>query len=66
MAKNVIKAQKWAESIRDCLSKVENWSCDRGDGSEKVCMEYITKLLLIDPVPCNEPGHLKLKVVTLY
>ncbi|KAJ9173612.1 hypothetical protein P3X46_016729 [Hevea brasiliensis] len=59
MAKKLIVAQKWAEGIRDCLSKVENWSCHCS--FERVHMDYINELLDFDPVPCNEPGHLKLK-----
>ncbi|CAK9141883.1 unnamed protein product [Ilex paraguariensis] len=61
MAKNLIEAKKWAEDIRDCLSKVELWKCDSSDDVEKVQMEHVNNLLSFDPLPCNEPGHLKLK-----
>ncbi|XP_059443641.1 lysine-specific demethylase JMJ17 isoform X2 [Corylus avellana] len=61
MVKNLIEAQKWAEGIRDCLAKVENWSRHCGGDLEKIHFEYVNELLSINPVPCNEPRHLKLK-----
>ncbi|KAE8055327.1 hypothetical protein FH972_012174 [Carpinus fangiana] len=61
MVKNLIEAQKWAEGIRDCLAKVENWSRHCGGDLEKIHFEYVSGLLSINPVPCNEPRHLKLK-----
>uniref|UniRef100_A0A5B7BX15 Putative lysine-specific demethylase 5B isoform X4 n=1 Tax=Davidia involucrata TaxID=16924 RepID=A0A5B7BX15_DAVIN len=61
MAKNLIEAQNWAESIRDCLSKVEKWSCYRSNDIEKVQLEHVSNLIGFNTVPCNEPGHLKLK-----
>ncbi|KAA8522400.1 hypothetical protein F0562_013239 [Nyssa sinensis] len=61
MAKNLIEAQNWAESIRDCLCKVEKWPCYRGKDIEKVQLEHISNLIGLNTVPCNEPGHLKLK-----
>ncbi|XVE57876.1 hypothetical protein DITRI_Ditri04bG0125600 [Diplodiscus trichospermus] len=57
--KNLIEARKWAQGIRDCLSKIENWS--PGGVFEKVPLKRVKKLLCVNPVPCNEPGHLKLK-----
>ncbi|KAG6685054.1 hypothetical protein I3843_12G093300 [Carya illinoinensis] len=60
-AKNLIEARKWAEGIRDCLSKVENRSCHSVGDLDKVHFEYVNELLSFNPVPCNEPGHLKLK-----
>lgn len=63
MVKKLIVAQKWAEGIRNCLSKVENWSCHCS--FERVQMDYVNELLDFDPLPCNEPGHLKLKVIMI-
>lgn len=62
MKKKLIQAQKCAESVRDCVSKIENWLCHRSGGSEKVHIEYIDELLCTNPVSCNEPGYHKLKV----
>ncbi|XVF10610.1 hypothetical protein REPUB_Repub07fG0197400 [Reevesia pubescens] len=59
VVKNLTEAQKWAQGIRDCLSKIENWS--PGGDIEKVPLKRVKKLLSFDPVPCNEPGYLKLK-----
>ncbi|KAK6251304.1 hypothetical protein SCA6_005309 [Theobroma cacao] len=59
VVKNLTEAQKWAQGIRDCLSKIENWS--PGGGLEKVPLKLVNKLLTVDPVPCNELGYLKLK-----
>ncbi|KAK2664046.1 hypothetical protein Ddye_002620 [Dipteronia dyeriana] len=61
MVRNLAEAQRWAEGIRDCLSKVENWSYHGGCDTEKVRWGYLKELLSFDPVPCSEPGHLKLK-----
>ncbi|GLU05801.1 hypothetical protein SLE2022_228800 [Rubroshorea leprosula] len=55
---NLIEAQKWAKGITDCLSKVENQTNNPG---EKVHLDYVDKLLSVDPLPCNESEHLKLK-----
>lgn len=63
MVKKLTEAQKWAEGIRNCLSKAENWSYQPGRDLEKVELAYVNELLGFDPVPCNEPGHLKLKVL---
>ncbi|KAL5552082.1 hypothetical protein UlMin_002258 [Ulmus minor] len=60
MRKNLVKAKKWAERVRECVSKVEKWSGGQHD-MEKVQLEYINQLLSTDPMPCNEPGHIKLK-----
>lgn len=62
MAKNLIRSQKWAEGVRDCLSKIETWSSHCGNGIERAHLEYINELLSFDAVPCYEPGHLNLKV----
>lgn len=64
MAKNLVEARKWAQRVRKCVSKGEKWSLHHRDGLEKVHLEYVNELLSIDPMPCNEPGHAKLKVVT--
>ncbi|GAB4856855.1 hypothetical protein Ancab_040504 [Ancistrocladus abbreviatus] len=60
MVKNMVAAKDWAESIHDTIRKVENWSC-LGPNEEKVHLDHIADLLKFDPVPCNEPGRLKLK-----
>ncbi|KAL4603864.1 hypothetical protein ACB092_10G153600 [Castanea dentata] len=59
--KNLIEAQKWAEGIRDCVSKIENWPRHCGVDLDKIHFEYVEELLSFNPVPCNEPEHLKLK-----
>ncbi|KAK8342073.1 hypothetical protein V6Z12_A08G206800 [Gossypium hirsutum] len=59
VVKNLTAAQKWVQGIRDCLSKIENWSA--GGDFEKVAHKWVKKLLSVDPVPCNEPGYHKLK-----
>lgn len=64
MAKNLVEARKWAESVRKCVSKCEKWSRHQRDGLVKVHLEYVNELLSANPLPCNEPGHAKLKVVT--
>ncbi len=61
--KNLIEAQKWAEGLRDCLSKLENWSYHCGVDLEKIHFQYFEELLSFNHVPCNEPRHLKLKVI---
>ncbi|XP_059661778.1 lysine-specific demethylase JMJ17 isoform X2 [Cornus florida] len=61
VAKNLIEAQKWAENIKDCLSKVEKWSYHHCHDIEKVHLEHVTNLLCFNPLPCNEPKNLKLK-----
>ncbi|XP_057978320.1 lysine-specific demethylase JMJ17 isoform X2 [Malania oleifera] len=61
MAKNLIEAQKWAEGVTDCVSKVEKWLRHQCPDSDKVCLEYVDELLSFNPVPLNEPGLLKLK-----
>ncbi|KAK5813313.1 lysine-specific demethylase JMJ17 isoform X2 [Gossypium arboreum] len=59
VVKNLTAARKWVQGIRDCLSKIENWSA--GGDFEKVAHKWVKKLLSVDPVPCNEPGYHKLK-----
>lgn len=63
MVKSLNAAQKWAGGIRDCLLKVQNWSSGHSCDLERVPLEYIAELLNYDPMPCNEPGHLILKVI---
>ncbi|KAK3012539.1 hypothetical protein RJ639_009330 [Escallonia herrerae] len=64
MVKNLIEAQNWAEGVKDCLSKLALWSCHRNHEIEKVRMEHVSSLLGFNPLPCNEPGNLKLKLWT--
>lgn len=56
------EAQNWAEGVRDCLLKIELWASHHNCEMERVKMEDVTSWLNVSPVPCNEPGHLKLKV----
>ncbi|KVH95386.1 ARID/BRIGHT DNA-binding domain-containing protein [Cynara cardunculus var. scolymus] len=65
LAKNLAEAQNWAEGVRDCLSKIELWGSHHNSEVERVKMEDVNTLLNANPVPCNEPGHLKLKIVDL-
>ncbi|KAF8116143.1 hypothetical protein N665_0020s0007 [Sinapis alba] len=58
VAKSLIKAKIWAEAVGDCLSKVEG---EANNDSQKVHLELIDELLRVDPVPCFQSGHLKLK-----
>ncbi|XP_043709984.1 lysine-specific demethylase 5A isoform X3 [Telopea speciosissima] len=60
MAMNLVKAQKWAEKVQDCLSKIETWSGD-SNNNIKVSLRDVETLLKVNPVPCNEPNHPKLK-----
>lgn len=62
MAKNLVDAQNWAEGIKDCLCKIEYWSSNHSPNLERVDLEHINNLLNLNPLPCVEPGHLKLKV----
>lgn len=59
--KSLIEAQNWAQDVRDSLSKLESWSPDSHQGAGRVQMDHVNKLLSVDPVPCNEPCHLRLK-----
>lgn len=61
LAKNLAEAQNWAEGVRDCLSKIELWASHHNCEMERVKLEDVRTLLNVSPVPCNEPGHLKLK-----
>nr|GFA86698.1 lysine-specific demethylase 5D isoform X1 [Tanacetum cinerariifolium] len=51
----------WAEGVRECLSKIESWASRHNSDVERVKMEDVSSLINISHVPCNEPGHLKLK-----
>lgn len=62
MANNLKEARKWAEGVRKCVSKIETWSSQRDNEIEKIHLEYINELLSFDSLPCDEPGHLNLKV----
>lgn len=61
VTKNLLEAKSWAEGVRDCLSKVGKWSAHRSCDTEKVKWEHVENLVRCDPVPCNEPGLVKLK-----
>lgn len=60
--KRLIDAQSWAQNVRDSLSKVKAWVSDHNSDVVKVQMEVVDNLLSLNPVPCNEPAHLRLKV----
>lgn len=62
MVKKLKEAQNWADELRECLSKIENWSRRICNDEEKVCLERVNNLLNFNHVPCNEPGLHKLKV----
>lgn len=62
MTKNLVDAKKWALDVRDYLCKVETWLDHRNSDTEKVAFRDLEKLLSYNHLPCNEPGHLKLKV----
>ncbi|WCJ18424.1 transcription factor jumonji (jmjC) domain-containing protein [Euphorbia peplus] len=59
--KRFIIAQKWAEGIRDCASKVKKWSSHFSCDFKRVDIKHAISLLNFDVVPCNEPGYLELK-----
>ncbi|XP_009617976.2 lysine-specific demethylase JMJ17 isoform X2 [Nicotiana tomentosiformis] len=61
LVKKLIEAQSWAQNVKDCLSKVKSWMSDRSSDVVKVQMEVVNSLLSLNPVPCNEPAHLRLK-----
>ncbi|KAI3421506.1 uncharacterized protein J3R85_012198 [Psidium guajava] len=61
MAKKLVEAQTWAEGVISCLAKIENHSSGSSNALERADLEYVTELLSFDTIPCNEPGHLKLK-----
>ncbi|KAL3729576.1 hypothetical protein ACJRO7_026668 [Eucalyptus globulus] len=63
MAKKLVDVQRWAEGVRSCLTKIENHSLGSTNALERADLEYVTELLSFDTMPCNEPGHLKLKVL---
>lgn len=63
MSKKLFEAQRWAEGVISCLAKIENHSSGSSNASERADLEYVTELLSFDTIPCNEPGHLKLKVL---
>ncbi|KAF9600058.1 hypothetical protein IFM89_002531 [Coptis chinensis] len=62
LAKNLVDGKRWALDVRNCLSKVETWSDQQNSDAEKVNLGEVQKLLSFNHLPCNEPGHLKLKV----
>ena len=66
MVKNLTEAQKWAEGIRGCVAKIEDWLCHRDSGVDKVHLEIVDGLLRYNPLPCNEPGYHKLKVLIYF
>lgn len=63
--KRLIDAQSWAQNVRDSLSKVQSWVSDHNSDVVKVQMEVVDNLLNLNPIPCNEPAHLILKVTCI-
>ncbi|KAK4338415.1 hypothetical protein RND71_042902 [Anisodus tanguticus] len=61
LVKKLTDAQSWAQNVRDSLSKINSWMSDHNSDVAKVQMEVIDNLLSLNPIPCNEPAHLKLK-----
>ncbi|MCL7046048.1 hypothetical protein MKW94_025577, partial [Papaver nudicaule] len=62
LANSLVEAKKWALEVKSCLCKVKSWLQHRVNNTQKVTLGYVENLLSINPVPCNEPGHLQLKV----
>jgi histone demethylase JARID1 len=63
MVESLTEAQKWAEGVKDCVTKIESWLNHQDLSLKKVHLEYVDELLRFDPVPCNEPHYHKLKVL---
>ncbi|XP_031125306.1 lysine-specific demethylase lid isoform X2 [Ipomoea triloba] len=61
MAKKLIESQNWAQNVRNCLSRLESWSCNGDHDFEKVQMELVDNLLSLSPAPCTDSAYLKLK-----
>ncbi|CAH9137395.1 unnamed protein product [Cuscuta epithymum] len=61
MVKKLVESQNWTKNIRDCLSRLEAWSCKGDRDSEKVQMELVDNLLSLSPAHCVDPAYLKLK-----
>ncbi|KAI4315412.1 hypothetical protein L6164_028225 [Bauhinia variegata] len=61
IVKSLIEAQTWAEGVRDCVRKINFWLSHPDSDAEKVHLEYVDELLSLNPAPCDEPGHQKLK-----
>ncbi|CAH9116843.1 unnamed protein product [Cuscuta europaea] len=63
MTKKMVESQNWTKTIRDCLSRLEAWSCKGDFDSEKVQMELVDNLLSLSLVHCVDPAYLKLKEI---
>jgi len=63
MVKSLTEAQKWAEGIKNCVTKIELWLSHQDSSLKKVNLEYVEEFLRFNPVPCNEPHYHKLKVL---
>ncbi|ONK64081.1 uncharacterized protein A4U43_C07F21890 [Asparagus officinalis] len=61
MASRLMEARKWALNIRNILSRVEDCLQDRDNQIQKVPLREIEELLMVNPLPCSDPGHVKLK-----
>lgn len=62
MTNKLIKAQKWAANIQSLLSRVEDCLHCKDNHVKKVPLFEIEELVDVNPLPCHEPGHAKLKV----
>lgn len=63
VAHDLVKAKKWSADVRNCLSKVDTWVHSQDSEIEKVSLNHVENLLSFDPLPCNEPGYLRLKAL---
>ncbi|KAL5098856.1 hypothetical protein RYX36_003183 [Vicia faba] len=61
MVKSLTEAQKWAEGIKDCVTKIELRLSHQDSSFKKIHIDYVNELLRFNPVPCNEPHYHKLK-----
>lgn len=62
MTCKLMEAQKWAVALRSSLRKVDNCLQKRDSHIEKLSLREIEELVTVNPLPCHEPGHAKLKV----
>lgn len=63
MVKSLTVAQKWAEGIKDCVTKIELKLSHQDSSFKKIHIDYVNELLTFNPVPCKEPHYHKLKVL---
>ncbi|XP_072993424.1 lysine-specific demethylase JMJ17 [Typha latifolia] len=61
MSYRLIKTQKWASNVKNCLSKIDDCIHSKNKHTAKVSCYEVEELLSVNPVPCCEPGLTKLK-----